>query len=151
MLIYPIHTTLRNICSYVCRFHEGLVSPVLQAPALPDMHASARLVNRQMPPGVRIGQEQATNLVTSVFQTLRVLGQAIGPLLGAPALASVGFRVVMTFTGIQFLLAGILTALCYIPRIHDDAHESDAEELGENDGDRLAEDGEQESLLRSDV
>ena len=151
MLIYPIHTTLRNMCSYVCRFHEGLVSPVLQAPALPDMHASARLVNRQMPPGVRIGQEQATNLVTSVFQTLRVLGQAIGPLLGAPALASAGFRVVMTFTGIQFLLAGTLTALCYIPRIHDDAHESDADELGENDGDIIAEDDEQESLLRSDV
>eukprot|EP01043_Picozoa_sp_COSAG02_P050664 COSAG02_NODE_5235_length_4517_cov_3.028067_5_plen_135_part_00 len=132
------------------------MSPVLQAPALPDMHASARVINQQVPLESRIGQEQATNLITSVFQTLRVSGQAIGPLLGAPALASVGFRGVMTFTGIQFLLAGALTALCYFPRIKDDHQESDANErqaYSKLDGNAENEeegDGEQESLLHSD-
>ena len=76
------------------------------------MHMSARVINRRLPTDTRIGQEQATNLITSVFQTLRVSGQAIGPLLGAPALATVGFRMVMTFTGMMFLLAGVLLCEC---------------------------------------
>jgi hypothetical protein len=38
--------------------------------------------------------------VTSVFQTLRVSGQAIGPLVGAPALVSVGFRWTITACGL---------------------------------------------------
>ena len=124
---------------------------MLQAPALPDMHASARRINQQVPPETRLGQEQATNLITSVFQTLRVSGQALGPLLGAPALASVGFRAVMTFTGIQFLLAGVMTGLCYLPRIRDDPHDC---ELGEKQAyiQSTADDDseEQDSLLHGD-
>lgn len=140
------------------RFHEGLVAPVMQAPALPDMHMSARVINRRLPTDTRIGQEQATNLITSVFQTLRVSGQAIGPLLGAPALATVGFRMVMTFTGMMFLLAGVLTAVCYMPRIKSDPEDDAAAAADAGKGAQMSTSGaaeqddgedERESLLRS--
>lgn len=105
---------------FIWLFGEGLVSTILQAPALPDMHMTARVKNKALPSCEQIGQEQATNLVTSVFQTLRVTGQAGGPLLGAPALALYGFRATLTICGVGMLIIVTMTWLCYLKRLKDD-------------------------------
>jgi hypothetical protein len=131
--------------AFVWMFGEGLISPILQAPALPDMHMTAKAVNRKLPQAKQIAQEQAKNLVTSVFQTLRISGQAIGPLLGAPALVSIGFRWTITICGIIAFTMGFLAVVCYLSRLGDD--DDEAEGGGAQQYAPLAEDDEKAGLV----
>ena len=87
--------------------------------------------------------------MTSVFQTLRVSGQAVGPLLGAPALVSIGFRNTISFCGLVVLALGSLTVACYLPRIKEDPPEPGRDAYAQLAKEE-EEEGEQESLLRGD-
>ena len=68
---------VREVYAYVFCAVEGMFSTLLNAPCLPDMHRTARRASGGA------SDEMTTNMVTSIFTTIRMAGGIFGPAVGS--------------------------------------------------------------------